>query len=322
MFEKAGRLQVTERNGNLPLWADLGRACLAYADETKESLEAKRLLNALLDRIKDKAKAGTTEAQLMEHEVYRAARINLQIIEDNDRKFDRAWDLGQYSTKPTDWHYDFKSPMEIRAEAGKGIVFSGTINLQGGPRTAGNALALCAMKFPQREGSKDQITGGTFWELEVEGTIPQGADEGEFAVGLVQPPRADQVLGVSVKRKRTGNLEVRIDGADRPMLKNQKDWIELKNVPWPAGDFRLKMEVLPQYGTDRRRAQGRFRLLLNGEEVFKKEFGDAEGERASIFSQGKASQVLSQYVWVEGRDGAEVKDILVKTVTLTVEQGK
>ena len=99
----------------------------------------------------------------------------------------------------------------------------------------------------------------------------------------------------------------------------KNDWIELKNVPWPTGEFKLKIEVVPEYGAAKRRTQGRFRLFLNGEEVFSKEFKDAPGERGNIFAPSKASQVLNFCLWVEGRDGAPVKQIQVKTVTLTVE---
>lgn len=322
MFAKAVKLPVSERNGNLPLWAELGQACLAYADEAKESLDAKRLLNSLLERIKDKMPTGTVPAKLFENEVYRAAQINLQIVEENERKSDRIWDFFESSTKFTDWKYDFKSPMEIRTELGKGLVFHGTINYEGGARTAKSVLEYCAVKLL----SKDLLNGGSFWELEVTGVVPKAVGDqepAELGIGLIQPPRGDQVLGVQVKRKRTGNLEVRLDGGDRQVFKNVKaDWVPLKDVLWPEGEFRLKIEVVPEYGLGKRRAQGRFRLLLNGEEVFRKEFKDAPGERAAIFAPSKASQVLELYLWVEGRDGAEVKEIQVKTVTLTVESVK
>lgn len=320
MFAKAGALAVSERNGDLPLWAELGRACLAYADKDKEALEAKRLLNALLERIKDKMPAGTVPQKLMEHEVYRAATIDLQIIEENERKSDRIWDFSETSTRPADWKYDFKSPLEIRAEAGKGLVFNGTINYKGLPRTPKNVLEYCSAMYL----SKEDLNGGSFWELEVTGVVPAGDGEpAEVGIGLIQPPRGEQVLGLQVKRKRTGNLEVRLDGGDRQVFKDVKaDWVELKQVPWPAGEFRLKIEVLPEYGLGKRRAQGRFRLLLNGEEVFSKEFKDTQGERAGIYAPSKASQVLQLFLWVEGRDGAQVKEIQVKAVTLTVESGK
>ncbi len=321
MFARAVKLPVSERNGSLPLWAELGQACLAYADEGKETSDAKRLLNSLLERIKDKMPAGTIETKLMEHEVYRAAKINLQIIEENERKFDRIWNFGEYSTRPADWEAVFKSGMEIRAELGKGIVFDGKINYEGLARTAASVLDHCAVKFVAAKD--DLLTGGTFWELDVTGVVPEGGEEpAEMGIGLIQPlkPGQVQVLGVQVKRKRTGNLEVRLDGGDRQVFKNVKsDWVELKGVAWPTGEYRLRIEVIPEYGLGKRRQQGRFRLLLNGEEVFRKEFKDQPGERANLFAPSKANQVLGIYLWAEGRDGTDVKQIQVKAVTLTVE---
>lgn len=315
MFAKAVNLPVSERNGNLPLWAELGQACLAYADDEKEVSDARRLLNSLLERIKDKMPSGTAEAKLMEHEVYRAARINLQIIEDNEKKSDRIWDL---STKPADWKFDFRSPMEIRAEAGKGLVFEGTINYEGKERIPFNVLEYCSVTWQ----SKEDLTGGSFWELEVTGVVPDvGAEEpAELGIGIIQPRKPNQVVGLQVKRKRTGNMEIKLDGGDRQVFKEVKDsWVELKKVTWPTGEFKLRIEVVPEHGAAKRRTQGRFRLFLNGEEVFLKEFKDAQGERANIFAPSKASQVLNFCLWVEGRDRTQVKEIQVKTVTLTVE---
>ncbi len=316
MFAKAVNLPVSERNGNLPLWAELGQACLAYANEAKETLEARRLLNSLLERIKDKMPAGTQEPKLMEHEVYRAGRIDLQIVEENERKTDRTWD---FASRPADWTVVFKSPMEIRFDPATGLTFQGTIDYQGVARTPKSALEYCAIAYKPSE-----LTGGSFWELEVTGVVPApgAGDPGELGIGIIQPIRGDQVLGVQARRKRAGTLEVRLDGGDRQVFKDVKtNWVELKEVPWPAGEFKLRLEVVPEYGTGKRR-QGRFRLLLNGEEVFFKEYKNQQGERANIFAPSKANQVLELYLWVEGREGAEVKEIQVKTVTLTVESAK
>jgi hypothetical protein len=62
---------------------------------------------------------------------------------------------------------------------------------------------------------------------------------------------------------------------------------------------------------------GRFRVELNGEEVFEKEFGTA-GERAPIFGRGsKSNQDLSVVLWVQGDEGAAIPDINVSKVVLT-----
>jgi len=318
MFERAGKLPVTERNGNLPLWADLGRACLAYADEKEDVLTAKRMLNALLERIREKMPGGTTPQKAMEHEVYRAATIDLQIIEDNERKVDRIWDFTTLTKEPADWAKLLKSPMEMHWEIGKGLVFGGTINYAGkGRDSARTVLEACSMEYK----SKDDLNGGSFWELVVTGVVPPtGDDPAELGIGLVNPLKGEQVQGVQVKRKRTGNVEVKVEGGDRPVFKQVKsDWVELKNVPWPAGQFRLRLEVEPEYGLARRR-QGRFRLYLNDEEVFLKEFDDQPGERANVFTSSRASQLVYLYLWVEGHDGAEIKGIEVATVELTVEK--
>ncbi|MFI5401942.1 MAG: hypothetical protein ACHQ1G_03325, partial [Planctomycetota bacterium] len=321
MFGSAVKLDVSERNGNLPLWAELGQACLAYADENKEFIEARRLLNSLKERIKDKMPAGTVDATLMEQEVYRAATINLQVVDENEKKVDRIWDFSEYTTKPTDWKPDAKTPMEIRFEPGKGLILNGKIDYKGQARTPRIVLDQCSMKY----AGKEELSGGSFWALELKGTIPPGGEEpAEFGFGLVQPLKqgSDQALGILVRRKRTGNLEINIDGGDRQVFKAVKIApVELKGVAWPEGEFHLKLEVVPDYGPPlaKRRAQGKFRLFLNGQEVFLKEYKDQPGERANIFTQGKASQQLELYLWVEGREGAEAKEIQVKAVTLTVE---
>ncbi|HEX5138020.1 MAG TPA: tetratricopeptide repeat protein [Planctomycetota bacterium] len=323
MFEKAGKLEVSERNGDLPLWADLGRSCLAYANENTEVLDTKRLLNQLLERIKESMPAGTTPQKAMEHEVYRAATIDLQIVEDNERKVDRTWDFTELSKQPTDWDKAMKLPMEVRWELKKGLVFAGTINYEGrGRESPIIPLEYCSTHYPDKE--KGELNGGNIWELVVTGVTPDVPTEGdipELGIGVLNPPKPNLVSGVQVRRKRNGNMEIRIDGGDRQVFKNVKnDWVELKKVKWPGGEFTLKFDVVPEYGLARRRAPGRFRLYLNGEEVFLQEFGDgAAGERANVVALSKASAPVSVWLWAEGRDGTELKGIQVKTVTLTVE---
>jgi hypothetical protein len=321
MFERAGKLDVSDRNGDLPLWAELGRACLAYADEKEDVLTARRLLTTLQERIGEQM-PGTTQQQKFEHEVYRAALINLQIIEDNERKVDRIWNFTEMSKKPADWAQEMKLPMEIRWEIGKGCVFGGTINYEGrgrdNPRTP---LDYCSTRY---EGKEILLNGGSIWELVITGVTPpagtDGGDIAELGIGVINPPKTDQVNGVQVRRKRNGNMEVRIDGGDRPVFRNVRlDWVELKNVRWPEGEFTLKFDVVPEYGLAKRRSPGRFRIHLNGEEVFLKEYGGEAGERANVIALSRSSTPVQVWLWAEGRDGTEIKGIQVKTVTLTVE---
>jgi hypothetical protein len=319
MFEAAGKLQPSERNGNLPLWADLGVACLAYADEKTEELRVKSLLVALLDRIREKLPSGSQEQTLMEHEVYRAARIDLQIVEDTERKVDKTWDLKELSAKPPDWKAEVKNPMELRVETGRGLVFGGKVDYGGHEKTGKLALESCSWQYLSKA---EELNGGNVWELEVTGTADGPA---EFGVGLGQVAKTDEgLVGILVKRKRTGNMDIKIDGAERQALRDMrgKDYYELKQVPWPAGEFKLRIEVVPEYGGPKRRQQGRFRLYLNGEEIFQKEFKDVSGERAAIFAPGRASQPMQLFLWVEGRPGDEIKGIQVQTVKLTVEKAK
>jgi tetratricopeptide (TPR) repeat protein len=320
MFASAEGLDVSERNGDLPLWAQLGRAWLAYADDNTEERQVKSMLIALLDRIKDKLPSGLPETELMKHEVYRAATINLQIVQENEKKWDRSWEFTSLSAPPPEWERTFKNPMEIRIERGKGLVFAGEVNYGGERPTTKVVLESCAVKYD----AKDELTGGSFWELEVTGVVP----EGKAAVGIAlgNPGKSeDGPPGVHVRRKPGGStMEVKLDGGDRTPFKETKtkSYVDLKSVTWPAGEFRLKIEVVPEYGPPvaQRRAQGRFRILLNGEEVFAKEFkDDFVGEKSAIFGRGRASQQVLLYLWAEGRDGDAIQEIQVKTVKLTVE---
>jgi hypothetical protein len=169
------------------------------------------------------------------------------------------------------------------------------------------------------------------WAAEVTGVIPDG--KASLGVGLVNPGKgAEGPAGVQVRRRNPvepgerATVEVRLDGAERETFKAVRTkWVPLKNVPWPEGEFRLRIEVIPEYGVPatQRRSQGRFRLLLNGQEVFAQEFGDGvEGERSAVFTRGRASQPVHLYVWADGTDGDNIQEIQVTGVTLTTESNR
>jgi tetratricopeptide (TPR) repeat protein len=317
-FAAAEKLPAPSDDPDLPLWAQAARAALAYRDDTIEERRVKAQFNAVKDVVRDRL-PGKTEKELMQHPVYAYAEACAQMIQENENKVDVEWDFTV--AKPRDWTPNIIRPMVISFASGKGATFGGEVDYKGKTRTEGMTVwEHCSLEF---EDAKE-LTGNTFYELTVEGEIPDNTKV-DFGVGLVNTGRANRGPdGVLVRRKRTdGNLEMGVDGAESEDLKRLRGgYLEFTKVAWPAGKFKLHFSI---YGGDAERQNGRFYVDLNGENVFEKQgitVKDGQGndlpvERSSVFGRGRGNRKLTVYLWVEGTDATTIPPIRVTKVVLT-----
>jgi tetratricopeptide (TPR) repeat protein len=309
MFTRAQTLKAPAGNDNLPLWAQLTRACLLYRDAGVEERRVKAQLVNLQNRIQDLLPPGTPEKEALEHEVYAAAEECLEIVKETELKVNKTWD---FRTRPRDWEFFSVEPMLVNITRGR-LRFMGTVDYQGAGPNFLNVMKHCAVKYE----SKVELLGKNFYELVVEGHVPDGSLV-DLGIGLVNPGRGRSraPAGIQVRRKsRTGTAEVRLDGGEHQVFKQVKtrQYVDMNQVPWPAGDFRLHIKV--ERGKSARQ-QGRFKLMLNDISVFEKQLG-TESERSASFGRGRSNQVLQIYLWVEGNEGLEIPEIYVTKVVLT-----
>jgi len=318
MFDDAQR-QDPKTYGDLPFWAQLGAAFLLYRDENKEEREVKAALNRLLDRIKDDAfPPGTGQAELMKNNPYAAATVALEVIKETEQKVEKTWDFEELTTRPPDWKYHGKLPMKVSVLRGKGLVFGGEVDYGGDSKP--NVFDFCSAEY----NSGGALNGNTFYALDVKGFMPEaggGSYPVEFGVGVVNASRGREgPTGILVKRKaRSGTVELNVDGAESQRFRQVKnDYVEMQNVPWPTGEFTLRIEVEPEYD-QRQRTLGRFRLYLNGQNVFEQEL-EQKSERCSIFGRGRSNQQILLYLWVQGSEGMNIPEIQVQEVMVTMSK--
>lgn len=317
-FKKAQDLPAPSDDPDLPLWAQAARAALSYRDDTIEERRVKAQFNAVEDAVRDRM-PGKTEKELLQHPVYAYAAACAEKIQENETKVDVDWDFT--ASKQPEWKAKNIKPMIISFASGKGATFSGEVDYRGKSRTEGMTVyEHCALRYEDPK----QLTGNTFYELTVEGEIPDNPRV-DFGVGLVNTGRANRgPEGVLIRRKsRSGNLEMGVDGAESEELKRLRgDYREFTDVPWPAGKFKLHISI---YGGDAERQNGRFYVELNGKNVFEMQgitVEDGEGnrlpaERSSIFGRGRGNRKLTIYLWVEGPDATKIPPIRVTKVVLT-----
>jgi len=310
MFAKAQADDAPAGVENLPLWAQLARACLLYRDKTIEERRVRAQLVNLRSRIEDLHPPGTVDKDLMRHEVYAAVAECLEIVSETEQKVNKTWTFG---SKPRDWVFFSIDPMKVSvSESRQRLEFTGEADYGGEGVQIDNVLKHCAVLYRDTR----TLVGKNFYELIVEGHIPEGSPAG-LGVGVVNPGRSRRgPAGIQIKRKsRTGTAEVRLEGGESQVFKTMKakDYVDMKDVPWPAGDFRI--HILVERGKTARQ-QGRFRLMLNDTNVFEAQLG-METERSAVFGRGRSNQQVRIYLWVEGPEGVKIPDIYVTKVVLT-----
>jgi tetratricopeptide (TPR) repeat protein len=310
MFARSQALEAPAGVENLPVWAQLARACLLYRDKSIEERRVRAQLANLQRRIEDLHPPGTIEKDLMKHEVYATVAECLEIVKETEDKVNKTWVFG---SKPRDWEFFSIDPMKVSvSESRHRLEFSGIVDYDGAGVQMDNVLKHCAVRFRDTR----TLVGKNFYELIVEGHIPERSQVG-LGVGVVNPGRSRRgPAGVQIRRKsRTGTAEVRLDGGESQIFKQikTKAYVDMKNVAWPTGDFRIHVAV--ERGKAARQ-QGRFRLMLNDTNVFETQL-DMETERSAAFGRGRSNQQVHIYLWVEGPEGVEIPDIYVTKVVLT-----
>jgi len=310
MFAKAQVDDAPAGLENLPLWAQLARASLLYRDKAIEERRVRAQLVNLRSRIEDLHPPGTVDKDLMKHEVYAAVEECLEVVSETERKVNKTWD---FDRKPRDWMFFSIDPMKASvSESRRRLEFTGEVDYGGQGVQIDNVLKHCAVLYKDPR----TLVGKNFYELIVEGHIPEGSPVG-LGVGVVNPGRSRRgPAGIQIKRKsRTGTAEVRLEGGESQVFKTMKakDYVDMNKVPWPPGDFRIHITV--QRGKAARQ-QGRFRLMLNDTNVFETQLG-VEAERSAVFGRGRSNQQVHIYLWAEGPEGVKIPDIYVTKVVLT-----
>jgi tetratricopeptide (TPR) repeat protein len=310
MFARSQTLDAPAGVENLPLWAQLARACLLYRDASIEERRVRAQLVNLQSRIADLHPPGTIEKDLLQHEVYGRVAECLEIVKETESKVNKTW---EFASKPRDWEFFSIDPMKASvSESRQRLEFSGIVDYDGAGVQMDNVLKHCAVRYKDTR----TLVGKNFYELIVEGHIPEGSQVG-LGVGVVNPGRSRRgPSGIQIKRKaRTGTAEVRLDGGESQVFKQVKTkaYVDMKKVAWPSGDFRIHVAV--ERGRTARQ-QGRFRLMLNDTNVFETQL-EMETERSAAFGRGRSNQQVHIYIWVEGPEGIEIPGIYVTKVVLT-----
>lgn len=321
-LETARDLPSPAQDPDLSLWARAGLAVLLYRNPVTEELQVKSAVAEITDLIKDqveRASPGNPDEALEKHPVAQYLTECRAEVEENETKSVLTW---PFKTKPSDWEFRVISPMNVSVREGKGVQFRGQVNFHGKQRDHTNVLEHCALEWPGKN-TTERLTGGTFFELRVEGDIVAGApgtDRVDFGVGIVgKGTRRKGPSGIQVKREaRNATLEVRLEGGEHDLFRRNKarSYIEMTKVAWPAGRFRVRIVVED-------RDNGFFALFLKAGDnpevnVFETQLGVNGGlEKCTLFGKGKGSRPVSVVAWVEGNDGVEFGEIYLDSVRLT-----
>ena len=310
-FARCASLPAPARDPELPMWAAAAQAALKYRDDSEDELRVRSAFNKVIEDVK---RDGTRKGQnpdryVATHPVGRYATKCRAMVAENATKVDVTW---HFRTQSRDWKITQKNPMRIVYERNKGLHFQGTVNYQGEEVDHNTRLKYSAVEYPDR-----RLTGNKFFELIVEGEIPEAA-EGELGVGVlgVGSNRRRGRTGIQIVRRTNGVVAVRLEGGESDLFKKDKarNYIEFENVNWKPGKFTLHFKV-------EERDKGMCSITLNGENVFATKLKGKTGEtmtseRVTIFGKGRGSRNVTLNAWIEGSDGARYRKIYITKVTL------
>ena len=306
-------LPTPELDPNLSLWAQAALAALMYRDDGIEELNVQSKFNEVLRDVRTQGtRAGKEPNRYVDtHPVGRYATLCRAMVAENAKKVDVAW---TFTTRPRDWDFHAKNPMQVIVTRGKGIQFKGQVSFQGKEVDHKTRLEYCAIEYKREK----VLNGNAFYELIVEGELP-GTMPVEFGLGIVGVGGSGRKgrAGLQVRRSTTGKLEMRLEGgSETEIFKRDKarNYIEFDKSDWPTGKFTLHIKVED-------RAQGLVSVRLNGENVLASKLTDREGNplnaiRCTIFGRGRGSRPVALVAWVEGTDGARFQDLYISKVTL------
>ncbi|MEM8884849.1 MAG: hypothetical protein AAGD14_12320 [Planctomycetota bacterium] len=319
MLGIAAGLAAPTGDPDLPQWAAAGMGALAYRNDDIEVSKVKSMFNNVerdVRRRVSQTNPDDLQKAVEANPVYRYCVEALRRINENAKK--RVITFNFRSTIPKRWKVNKSEGVSIGVRGGA-LEFRGTIG-------DGDALEKNSISFKD-----NNVRSDTYHRMEVTGTMPE-VTNARLGVGIVRKRRARgkrNVSGIQIWRANDSKRpEILIDGARTvPRLKNdsRSGTITILNgVDWPGGKFSLTIRVVDrEKGTltaDLKVGDGPSINLVGAvakesDFTFEEGFGEP-AETTRLMARGGSGGAFEVYIWVEGRDGAEYREVRIDSVRL------